>query len=45
MDEVREELGQVAANGMSEAELSSIKRQTKGQVVLSLESPSARLQR
>ncbi|NIR44084.1 MAG: insulinase family protein [Gemmatimonadetes bacterium] len=45
VDEVREELGEVAANGMSEEELSSIKRQTKGQVVLSLESSSARLQR
>jgi len=42
---VREELDSVAQNGMSEEELEQIKRQVKGQIMLSLESTGARLYR
>jgi len=42
---VRDELAKVAADGLPEAELEQIKRQVKGQIVLSLESSGARLHR
>jgi predicted Zn-dependent peptidase len=42
---VREELAKVAAEGLPEAELEQVKRQLKGQIVLSLESSGARLHR
>ncbi len=45
VDEVRGELGRLAESGLAAAELEAVKNQTKGQVVLSLESTSARLQR
>ena len=45
VDEVRAELARLAESGLSGEELDAIKNQTKGQVVLALESPSARLQR
>ena len=45
VDEVRSELGQLAGTGLAPEELRAVKSQTKGQVVLSLESTSARLQR
>jgi predicted Zn-dependent peptidase len=45
LEEVQGELGRLAASGLVEDELRAVKNQTKGQVVLSLESPSARLQR
>ena len=45
VDEVRSELGQLAGIGLAPEELRAVKSQTKGQVVLSLESTSARLQR
>ncbi|UCC47936.1 MAG: insulinase family protein [Gemmatimonadota bacterium] len=45
VDEVRSELGQLAGTGLATAELRAVKSQTKGQVLLSLESTSARLQR
>lgn len=45
VDEVKEELAHLASSGMTEEELAAIKRQTKGQVVVSLDSTSARLQR
>jgi predicted Zn-dependent peptidase len=42
---VREELAKVAAEGLPEAELEQMKRQLKGQIVLSLESSGSRLHR
>jgi predicted Zn-dependent peptidase len=42
---VREELAKVAAEGLPEPELDQVKRQVKGQLVLSLESSGARLYR
>jgi len=42
---VRDELGRVAASGLSTEELDRIKQQVKGQVMLSLESTGARLHR
>lgn len=42
---VREELGRVAAVGLGEGGLERIKRQVKGQVMLSLESTGSRLHR
>jgi predicted Zn-dependent peptidase len=45
VDEVRVELARLAERGLSEEELRGVKSQTKGQVALSLESTSARLQR
>ncbi|UCF18408.1 MAG: insulinase family protein [Gemmatimonadota bacterium] len=43
--EVRSELAELCETGLSPDELESVKNQTKGQVLLSLESTSARLQR
>lgn len=43
--EVRRELERLASAGLSGEELSGVKNQTKGQVLLSLESTSARLHR
>ncbi len=40
---VREELDMLAQNGLPEDELTQIKQQVKGQIMLSLESPGARL--
>jgi predicted Zn-dependent peptidase len=45
LEEVRAELTRLAKDGLGAEELASVKNQTKGQVVLSLESTSARLQR
>jgi predicted Zn-dependent peptidase len=45
VDEVLEELRGLSGTGFAGKELSEVKNQTKGQVLLSLESPSARLQR
>jgi predicted Zn-dependent peptidase len=45
VDEVRTELARLSGTGLASEELSAIKNQTKGQVILSLESTSARLQR
>lgn len=42
---VSDELGNLAGVGLPASELQAVKNQTKGQVVLSLESTSARLQR
>ncbi len=42
---VREELLDVAANGLEESELERTKQQVKGQIMLSLESTSSRLYR
>ena len=42
---VRDELARVAAQGLSVSELDQIKRQVKGQVMISLESTGARLHR
>ena len=42
---VREELARVAADGLPEPELEQVRRQVKGQLVLSLESTGARLYR
>jgi predicted Zn-dependent peptidase len=42
---VREELAKLAADGLPEPELEQVKRQVKGQLVLSLESSGARLYR
>jgi predicted Zn-dependent peptidase len=42
---VREELTRVSDEGLSDAELAQIKRQVKGQVMISLESTGARLHR
>jgi predicted Zn-dependent peptidase len=45
VEEVCAELGSLAGSGLDRDELNSVKNQTKGQVILSLESTSARLQR
>jgi predicted Zn-dependent peptidase len=45
VDVVLAELGNLAVSALPAAELQAVKNQTKGQVVLSLESTSARLQR
>ncbi|MGD2154715.1 MAG: pitrilysin family protein [Gemmatimonadales bacterium] len=45
VEEVRDELDLLSGAGLSSEELQAVKNQTKGQVVLSLESSSARLQR
>jgi predicted Zn-dependent peptidase len=45
VDEVRRELERLVEGGLRGEELESVKSQTKGQVLLSLESTSARLQR
>ncbi len=45
IEEVRAELGELATSGMPADELQAVKNQAKGQVVLSLESTSARLLR
>ena len=42
---MRDELARVATEGLPESELDQIKRQTKGQVMLSLESTGSRLHR
>ncbi len=42
---VREELGRMAAEGLSGEELEQVKEQVKGQVILSLESSASRLYR
>ena len=42
---VEEELGKLAARGLTEEELADVKGQVKGQLVLSLESTGARLHR
>jgi predicted Zn-dependent peptidase len=45
VDAIRGELDDVAQNGISADELDQIKQQVKGQIMLSLESPGARLYR
>jgi predicted Zn-dependent peptidase len=45
VDEVREELRRVSGTGLASEDLRAVKNQSKGQVLLSLESTSARLQR
>jgi predicted Zn-dependent peptidase len=45
VDAVRGELDDVAQNGIAAEELKQIKKQVKGQIMLSLESPGARLYR
>jgi predicted Zn-dependent peptidase len=45
VEEVRGELRSLSGTGLATEELSAVKNQTKGQVLLSLESTSARLQR
>lgn len=45
LDEARAELETLASAGLSSEELDAVKSQTKGQLILSLESTSARLQR
>lgn len=42
---IREEYRELARNGLSDEELEQTKRQVKGQIMLSLESPEARLYR
>jgi predicted Zn-dependent peptidase len=42
---IREELERLARDGLADDELADVKSQTKGQIVLSLESSSARLHR
>jgi predicted Zn-dependent peptidase len=42
---IREELDRIAGSGLDADELADVKSQTKGQIVLSLESTSARLHR
>lgn len=44
-DALLEELGKLCESGLSETELAEIKEQIKGQVLLSLESPAARMHR
>jgi predicted Zn-dependent peptidase len=44
-DTIREELARIAADGLTVDELADAKGQVKGQIVLSLESSSARLHR
>jgi predicted Zn-dependent peptidase len=45
VEEVRSELDLLSGTGLASEELRAVKNQTKGQVLLSLESTSARLQR
>lgn len=45
IEAVHEELARVAAEGLPDEELNQVKEQVKGQVILSLESTSARLYR
>jgi predicted Zn-dependent peptidase len=45
VDAIRSELGQVASEGLSPSQLADAAQQLKGQVTLSLESPSARMHR
>ena len=45
LDAIRAELERLAANGLSAAELAMGREQLKGQLVLSLESPAARMYR
>ena len=45
IDAIREELEAVARDGLPRADLAQIKSQVKGQIMLSLESPGARLYR
>jgi predicted Zn-dependent peptidase len=45
VDAIRDELGRVATEGLGADELEQVKQQVKGQVMLSLESTSARLYR
>ncbi len=45
VDAVREELARVARDGLSRSDLTRIKGQVKGQIMLALESPGARLYR
>ncbi|HSL71832.1 MAG TPA: pitrilysin family protein [Longimicrobiales bacterium] len=44
-DVIRQEYARLARDGLTDAELSDIKGQVKGQIVLALESSSSRLQR
>jgi predicted Zn-dependent peptidase len=45
VEAIQEELARVAREGLSEADLASAKSQLKGQITLSLESPSSRMYR
>jgi predicted Zn-dependent peptidase len=45
VDAIQEELARVAREGLSEPDLASAKSQLKGQITLSLESPSSRMYR
>lgn len=45
VDAINEEMEKLAANGLSEDELAAGKSQLKGQITLSLESPSSRMYR
>ena len=45
IDAIRDELAAVARNGLPRQDLAQIKSQVKGQIMLSLESPGARLYR
>ena len=45
MDAINGEMEKLAANGLTEAELTAGKSQLKGQITLSLESPSSRMYR
>lgn len=45
VDEIRAELASIARDGLPAAEIEAGKSQLKGQVVLSLESPSSRMYR
>jgi predicted Zn-dependent peptidase len=45
VETVREELDMLAQDGMSDEDVEKIKQQVKGQIMLSLESPGARLHR
>jgi predicted Zn-dependent peptidase len=45
VEEAQAELGRLVGTGLAKEELRAVKNQTKGQVLLSLESTSARLQR
>ena len=45
VEAIQEELARVAREGLSEPDLASAKSQLKGQITLSLESPSSRMYR
>lgn len=45
VDAINEEMAKLAANGLSEEELTAGKSQLKGQITLSLESPTSRMYR